>query len=115
MPAILAYPSYVPKYEQWPEHVIEGVADVLGETNDGLTGAEIGRLLEQRLLPWMARWPGRPIANGASLRPGGVVRAGDRAYHCGEQESFGLASSRSSSLRRRAAAALRQRSRVEAR
>jgi uncharacterized protein (TIGR02391 family) len=37
----------VPTYEPWPEHVIEGVADVLGETNGGLTGSEIATLLER--------------------------------------------------------------------
>jgi uncharacterized protein (TIGR02391 family) len=37
----------VPKYEPWPEQVVEGVADVLGETNGGLTGSEISNLLER--------------------------------------------------------------------
>lgn len=31
----------------WPDHVVEGVAQVLGETTSGLTGSEIGRLLAQ--------------------------------------------------------------------
>lgn len=35
------------RYETWPEHVLEGVADVLGETNSGLTGSEIALLLER--------------------------------------------------------------------
>lgn len=34
-------------HDPWPQHVIEGVAQVLGETSNGLTGSEIGRLLEQ--------------------------------------------------------------------
>jgi uncharacterized protein (TIGR02391 family) len=33
------------KHDPWPENVIEGVSDVLGETNSGLSGSEIGRLL----------------------------------------------------------------------
>ncbi len=33
--------------EPWPTHVVEGVAQVLGETSTGLTGSEIGRLLAQ--------------------------------------------------------------------
>ena len=33
--------------EPWPDHVVEGVAQVLGETSSGLTGSEIGRLLAQ--------------------------------------------------------------------
>jgi uncharacterized protein (TIGR02391 family) len=37
----------VTKYEPWPEHVVEGVADVLGETDGGLTGSEISTLLER--------------------------------------------------------------------
>ena len=37
----------MPKYDPWLEHVVEGIADVLGETNGGLTGGEIGWLLQQ--------------------------------------------------------------------
>jgi uncharacterized protein (TIGR02391 family) len=33
------------KHEPWPEHIVEGIADVLGETSSGLTGSEIGTLL----------------------------------------------------------------------
>ncbi len=35
------------RYEAWPDHVVEGVAPVLGDTSSGLTGSEIGRLLTQ--------------------------------------------------------------------
>jgi uncharacterized protein (TIGR02391 family) len=35
------------KHDPWPEHVLEGVADVLGNTHTGLTGTDIGRLLER--------------------------------------------------------------------
>jgi uncharacterized protein (TIGR02391 family) len=35
------------RHDPWPEHVVEGVAQVLGETSSGLTGSEIGRLLNQ--------------------------------------------------------------------
>jgi uncharacterized protein (TIGR02391 family) len=44
----------VPKYEPWQDHVVEGVADVLGETNSGLTGSEIAKLLEQCKIPDLA-------------------------------------------------------------
>jgi uncharacterized protein (TIGR02391 family) len=37
----------MPRYDPWPEHVVEGVADVLGETSGGLTGGEISRLLQR--------------------------------------------------------------------
>lgn len=33
--------------EPWPGRVVEGIAQVLGETSSGLTGSEIGRLLAQ--------------------------------------------------------------------
>lgn len=36
-----------PRHEPWPEHVVEGVADVLGETSRGLTGSEILLLLQR--------------------------------------------------------------------
>ena len=42
------------RYEPWPEHVVEGVADVLGETNGGLTGSEISTLLERCRVPDLA-------------------------------------------------------------
>lgn len=35
------------RYESWPEHVVEGVAEVLGATDSGLTGTEIGTLLSR--------------------------------------------------------------------
>lgn len=35
------------RHEPWPEHVVEGVADVLGETETGLSGSQIGLLLER--------------------------------------------------------------------
>jgi uncharacterized protein (TIGR02391 family) len=35
------------RHDPWPDHVVEGVAQVLGETSSGLTGSEIGRLLAQ--------------------------------------------------------------------
>ncbi len=35
------------RHDQWPEHVVEGIADVLGETSGGLTGSEIGVLLSR--------------------------------------------------------------------
>lgn len=35
------------RYEAWPDHVVEAVAQVLGDTSSGLTGSEIGRLLAQ--------------------------------------------------------------------
>jgi len=34
------------KYPPWEASIVEGVADVLGETNSGLTGTEIGIILE---------------------------------------------------------------------
>jgi hypothetical protein len=35
------------RHEEWPEHVVEGAVDVLGETDTGLSGSEIARLLER--------------------------------------------------------------------
>jgi len=35
----------MPAHDPWPEHVVEGVAEVLGATDSGLTGSEIGTLL----------------------------------------------------------------------
>jgi hypothetical protein len=35
----------------WGEHVVQGVADVLGATETGLSGSEIGRLLGAQLVP----------------------------------------------------------------
>ncbi|HLG68489.1 MAG TPA: TIGR02391 family protein [Acidimicrobiales bacterium] len=35
------------RHEPWPGHVVEGIADVLGETTTGLSGSEIARLLER--------------------------------------------------------------------
>lgn len=35
------------KYEPWPENVIPGITDVLGDTSSGLTGSEIGMLLDR--------------------------------------------------------------------
>jgi uncharacterized protein (TIGR02391 family) len=34
-------------YAPWPRNVVEAVAQVLGDTSNGLTGSEIGRLLSQ--------------------------------------------------------------------
>ncbi|MFY9587957.1 MAG: TIGR02391 family protein [Actinomycetota bacterium] len=33
------------RYEPWPDQVVEGIAEVLGATDSGLTGTEIGTLL----------------------------------------------------------------------
>ncbi len=33
------------RHDPWPDAVLRGVADVLGETSDGLTGSQIGQLL----------------------------------------------------------------------
>lgn len=35
------------RHEPWPEHLAEGIADVLGETTTGLTGSEIALLLQR--------------------------------------------------------------------
>jgi uncharacterized protein (TIGR02391 family) len=35
------------RYKPWPEHLVEGIADVLGETSSGLSGSEIARLLSR--------------------------------------------------------------------
>ena len=35
----------------WPDSVVQGVADVLGDTDTGLTGSEIGRLLATLNIP----------------------------------------------------------------
>jgi len=44
----------VPTHDPWPEHVVEGVADVLGQTDGGLTGSEIATLLERCRIPDLA-------------------------------------------------------------
>jgi uncharacterized protein (TIGR02391 family) len=48
------------RHDPWPDHVVEGAAQVLGETNNGLTGSEIGRLLAQCGIddpsPGSAKW-----------------------------------------------------------
>lgn len=36
-----------PRHDPWAEHVVEGVADVLGETSGGLTGSEMALLLRR--------------------------------------------------------------------
>jgi uncharacterized protein (TIGR02391 family) len=41
-------PTLIPP---WPENIISGVAEVLGETTTGLTGTEIGQLLRQVRAP----------------------------------------------------------------
>jgi uncharacterized protein (TIGR02391 family) len=48
------------KHAPWPEHVVEGVADVLGETQTGLTGSELGTLLQRARI--------EDIAPGATKR-----------------------------------------------
>lgn len=38
-------------HDPWPDHVVRGVAEVLGDTEQGLTGTEMGRLLAQVNVP----------------------------------------------------------------
>ncbi len=39
------------RHEPWPEQYVQGVADVLGHTQTGLSGSDIGRLLAQVRIP----------------------------------------------------------------
>jgi len=39
------------RHDPWPEQYVQGVADVLGHTQTGLSGSEIGRLLAQVRVP----------------------------------------------------------------
>lgn len=67
------------RYEPWPEHVVEDVADVLGETTSGLSGSEIGRLLDRARIEDVA--PG--ITKRHRLREALVARqARDGAANC---------------------------------
>lgn len=46
--------SSLTRHEPWPEPVVRGVADVLGATEDGLTGSQIGQLLRTVQVPDVA-------------------------------------------------------------
>ena len=67
------------RYEPWPEHVVEGIADVLGETIGGLTGSEIALLLDRARIEDVA--PG--ITKRHRLREALLARqARDHAANC---------------------------------
>jgi hypothetical protein len=66
--------SVAARHDPWPEHGVEGVADVLGETSDGLTGTEMALLLERSKIDDVA--PKRHEASQASK--GAAWEAGER-------------------------------------
>jgi hypothetical protein len=67
------------KHDAWPEHVVEGVADILGDTTTGLTGSEIGTLLARSRIADIS--PG--ITKRHRLREALLARQSlDRAANC---------------------------------
>lgn len=67
------------RHAPWPEHVVEGIADVLGETTTGLSGSEIARLLERSKIVDVA--PG--VTKRHRLRMALLTRqAQDQAANC---------------------------------